>query len=99
MKVSNIIPDSDSKVLAVHDISRGGLLVTHDGSLKLNEKFLINLKYYEIDVDVEVKVVRLHSDKAGLEFVNMDEATANKILYLNMSVDADSDINVKKSEK
>ena len=99
VKVSNIIPDSDSKVLAVHDISRGGLLVTHDGSLKLNEKFLINLKYYEIDVDVEVKVVRLHSDKAGLEFVNMDEATANKILYLNMSVDADSDINVKKSEK
>ena len=99
VRVSNIIHAGNNKVLAVHDISRGGLLVTHDGKLKLNEKFLINLKYYEIDVDVEVKVVRLHSDKAGLEFVNMDEATANKILYLNMSVDADSDINVKKSEK
>ena len=98
VNVTNIIPDGESKVLAVHNISRGGLFVTHDGTLKLNDKFSINLKYYDIDVDVEVKVVRLHSDKAALEFINMDDATANKILYLNMSAEAEEDINVKTSK-
>ena len=96
VNVTNIIPEGGNKVLAVHNISRGGLFVTHDGTLKLNDKFSINLKYYDIDVDVEVKVVRLHSNKAALEFINMDDATANnKILYLNMSAEAEEDIKIK----
>ena len=36
-------------------------------------------------IDVEVEVVRLTDDElAGVKFINLSKATANKILYLNL---------------
>lgn len=39
-----------------------------------------------MDIDVDVEVVRLTDNGfAGVKFINMNKATANKILYLNLS--------------
>lgn len=85
-----------SRIISVKDISRGGLLVVHDGSLKLNEKFNINLTYNDISANVDVEVVRLGSNsRAGLKFINLDKATANKILHMNMSLQALEGVKVK----
>lgn len=88
------------RIISVKDISRGGLLVVHDGSLKMKEKFSINLTYNDISTNVEVEVVRLGANsQAGLKFINMDKATANKILHMNMSLQASKDVKVKISCK
>lgn len=84
------------RIISVKDISRGGLLVVHDGSLKLNEKLSVNLTYNDISANVEAEVVRLGSNnQAGLKFINLDKATANKILHMNMSLQANKEIKVK----
>ena len=88
-----------NRILAIHDISKGGLLVTHDGSLKLKEQFNINLAHNDVDVNVDVKVVRIEGNKAGLQFVNLDQAKANKILYLNLSVEVSNEVIIKESKR
>lgn len=45
---------------------------------------MINLSYHNITASPHVKVVRVNGNKAGLKFINMDNATANKILYINL---------------
>ncbi len=72
------------RIIAIENISRGGLAVVHDGSLKKGERFVIDLDYHNIKASPEVEVVRVVNDRAGLKFINMDKATANKILYMNM---------------
>lgn len=80
------------RIIRVEDISREGVSVVHDGSLQKGETFILNLVYKE--VSPEVQVVRVSNDKAGLKFINMDEATANRILYLNMFVTEDMPVHV-----
>lgn len=100
VQVSDKDTAKSSRIISVKDISRGGLLVVHDGSLKMKEKFSINLTYNDISTNVEVEVVRLGGNsQAGLKFINMDKATANKILHMNMSLQANKDVKVKISCK
>ena len=89
VKVSDKKYKKGPRIIAINDISRGGLLVTHDGSLKVGEEFVLSLNCHGIDASPEVKVVRVNGNRAGLKFINLDVATANKILYMNMySADA-----------
>lgn len=100
VQVSDKETAKTSRIISVKDISRGGLLVVHDGSLKLNEKLSINLSYNDISTNVEVEVVRLNANsQAGLKFINMDKATANKILHMNMSLQANQGAKVIISSK
>ena len=82
------------RIIRVEDISKEGVSVVHDGSLQKGETFILNLVYKDIEVSPEVQVVRVSNDKAGLKFINMDEATANRILYLNMFVTEDMPVHV-----
>ena len=77
---------SNSSVKGIKDISKTGMLLEHDGSLKVGDKFFVNLEGNDLSIKVEVQVVRLKDDSklAGVKFINMDKATANKILFLNM---------------
>ncbi len=72
------------RIIAIENISRGGLAVVHDGSLRKGERFVIDIDYHNIKASPEVEVVRVVNDRAGLKFINLDKATANKILYMNM---------------
>ena len=87
VNISNKKEDKKQKhkrIIAIENISRGGLAVVHDGTLKKGEKFIIDLDYHNIKASPEVEVVRVEANRAGLKFINMDKATANKILYMNM---------------
>lgn len=72
------------RIIAIVDISRGGIAVTHDGSLKVGEKMVVSLSCHGIDISPEVEVVRVSGNNAGMKFINLDKSTANKILYMNM---------------
>ena len=75
---------ANKRIISILDISKGGLAVEHDGTLQKGEEFMINLSYHNITATPEVQVVRVSGNKAGLKFINMDNATANKILYINL---------------
>ena len=78
------------RIIAIVDISRGGIAVTHDGSLKVGEKMIVSLSCYGMDISPEVEVVRVSGNNAGMKFINLDKSTANKILYMNMFMAEDA---------
>jgi len=75
---------ANDMVDSVVDISRGGIAVTHHNTLKVGDVVPVHLTYGNIDVRANVKIVSATRDRAGAEFVNLDEATANNILYMNI---------------
>ena len=78
--------ESNSNVTALSDLSRGGVSLKHKNSLKVGDIVPVHIKYGDIEVDANVKVVSANDVKAGAQFVDLDKATANKILYLSMLV-------------
>lgn len=92
-------PDKN-RIVSLENISRGGLLVVHDGTMKEKEKFFVDITYGDINVITEVEVTRLAAgNKAGLKFINLDKATANKILYMNMALEENATPKVKVSNQ
>lgn len=78
------VEGENNSIQGILDISKGGLALEHDGSLKVGDKMNINLSQDDVSIEVEIQIVRIAGNRAGAKFINMDKATANKILYLNM---------------
>ena len=78
--------ESDNNVVAISDISRGGVSLKHNKSLKVGDIVPIHLKYGDVEVDANVKIVSTTDVKAGAKFIDLDPAAANKILYLSLLV-------------
>ncbi len=66
------------------DVSRGGISVVHNNELKVGDVVPVHISYGGLDIQADVKVVTSTSHRAGAMFVNLDQATANQLLYLNM---------------
>ena len=66
------------------DVSRGGIAVKHNNTLKVGDVVPVHLTYGDLDIQADVKVVTASTNRAGTMFVNLDQATANKLLYLNI---------------
>ena len=75
----------------VLDISKTGLAVKTDGNLKLNDTVKISFEYKGIEIEAQAQVMRVdeNTNIAGLRFVNVDNLTENKILYLSMLREAE----------
>lgn len=73
-----------SPIISIIDISKTGLAVEHDGTLKVGDRMVLDLNIHNIKASPEVEVVRVSGNNAGMKFINLDKATANKILYMNM---------------
>lgn len=88
-RVSMRFPAKDQNIqsnVEVYDISKTGALIDNTNNLKIGDKKHVKLVYEDMDIDVDVEVVRITDDGlAGVKFVNMNKSTANKILYLNLS--------------
>ena len=69
------------------DVSRGGISVKHDNNLKVGDVIPVHISYGGLDIKADVKVVSASTNRAGAMFVNLDQATANQLLYLNMILD------------
>lgn len=88
-RVSMRFPTKDQNLqsnVAVYDISKTGALIDNPNNLKIGDKKHVKLLYEDMDIDVDVEVVRITDNGfAGVKFINMNKSTANKILYLNLS--------------
>ena len=56
----------------------------HNNSLKVGDIVPVELRYDDIDISVDAKVIAANNVQAEAEFINIDAATANKILYICM---------------
>ena len=72
---------SDFEIL---DISTTGVLVKNDKKLRLGKKTKISLKFDDVDITLNAKVVKIEGNSAGLEFIDMPQDVANKILFRYM---------------
>ena len=87
----DIVKTQNSAVESVIDISRGGLALKHHKGLKVGDVFPVEIECGDLHVNADVKIVSATDRRAGAEFVNLDEAAANKILYMNLLLEATSD--------
>ena len=78
--------ESSNNVIAISDISRGGVSLKHNKSLKVGDIVPVHLTYGDLEVNANVKIVSATDVKAGGQFVDLDKATANKLLYLSLLV-------------
>ena len=65
----------------IYDISTTGALIENTDNLKRGKKLTINIKFDDVDVDVQAKVVNIQGNMAGIEFIDMPADVANQILY------------------
>ena len=88
--------EKTNKIDGLLDISRGGIAVSHENSLHVGEIIPVHLKYGELDIQAEVKVVSATTTRAGAIFVNLNKATANKLLYLSILLEDKRDLSFNK---
>ncbi len=79
--------ESDSGADAILNISRGGVQLSHNKKLKVGDIIPVKVKYGDLEINANVKIVSASDVKAGGEFIDLDQATANKLLYLNLMLD------------
>ena len=76
--------DSNDKITSIVDISRGGMAVSHNKQLKVGEIIPVSFNYGDMNVSADVKVISASDRRAGTQFINLNESTANKLLYMNL---------------
>ena len=87
-----MLENNNNGIDGLIDISRGGIAVRHDNNLQVGDVIPVHLTYGDLDINADVKVVTSSTDRAGAMFVNLDKATANKLLYLNILLEDASQI-------
>ena len=77
----------NTQIDSLLDISRGGIAVTHHNDLKVGDVVPVQISYGDLNINADVKIVSANDRRAGAEFINLDQATANKILYMNIMLE------------
>ena len=77
----------NSQINGILDISRGGMAISHHNGVKVGDVIPVKLTYGNMDINTTVKVVSATDRRAGTEFINLDQATQNKILYMNLMLE------------
>ena len=82
-----VVFESSPEVGGILNISRGGVQLTHNKSLKVGDVIPVHIQYGDVEVNANVKIVTASDITAGAEFIDLDQATANKLLYLSLLKD------------
>ncbi len=77
----------NAQIDSLIDISRGGVAVHHNHTLKVGDVVPVKINYGNLAINTDVKVVTASDRRAGAEFINLDQATANKLLYMNVMLE------------
>jgi hypothetical protein len=78
---------NNTPITKIVDISRGGMAVEHNRALKKGEVLPVQITYKNLDITANVKVLTATKTMAHTQFINLDSATANKLLYLHQSLE------------
>ena len=81
---NSVSMESNAQIDSILDISRGGIAVKHNNQLKVGDVVPVQMSYGDLNINANVKVVTATDARAGAMFVDLDKATANKLLYMNI---------------
>ncbi|MDD3236944.1 MAG: PilZ domain-containing protein [Candidatus Gastranaerophilales bacterium] len=70
--------------IQVYNISKTGMEVDNVNNAKVGDKITLEITIDGDNIKVDAQVMRANDGKIGVKFTNLDKATANKILYMNM---------------
>ena len=82
-----VILQDNSQISGLIDISRGGVAVRHANNLQVGDVVPVQISCGDLNINADVKIVTANSHRAGAEFINLDRATANKLLYMNIMLE------------
>ena len=82
-----LLSNDGGKIDSILDISRGGIAISHHKSVKVGDVIPVQLSYGDLSINADVKVITASDVRAGAEFTNLDEATANKLLFLSLMLE------------
>ena len=74
------------------DISRGGIAIKPNNTLKQGEIFPVKITYKDIIIDTQAKVVSTNNDRIGAEFITQNEDITNQLLYLSVLLESDNNM-------
>ena len=77
----------NAQISGLIDISRGGVAVRHSNNLKVGDVVPVQISCGDMEINADVKVLTANNSRAGAEFINLDRATANKLLYMNIMLE------------
>ena len=87
--------EQNPQIDSLLDISRGGIAVRHHKQLKVGDVIPVQISYGDLNINADVKIVTASDVRAGAEFVNLDRATANKLLYMNILLNEANNITMR----
>lgn len=87
-----VLMEKSGNINQILDISRGGIAVKHNNTLKVGDVIPVHITYKHLDINANVKVVSASATRAGAEFTNLDKTIANQLLYLNIMLEADNNL-------
>ncbi len=82
-----LLSNDGGKIDSILDISRGGIAISHHKSVKVGDVIPVHISYGDLSINADVKVITASDVRAGAEFTNLDEATANKLLFLSLMLE------------
>lgn len=87
-----MVKSDNPKFEGLIDISRGGIAINHNGTLKEGDIIPVHIHYRDINIDSEVEIVSVTETRAGAKFIPKDKDLANEILYLSILLEADNNM-------
>lgn len=84
--------DKTNGITGIKDISRGGIGLTHTNTINVGDIVPVHIKYKDLDINAQVKILSATNNKAGGEFINLNNNLINQLLYLSIMLEADNDL-------
>ena len=73
-------------------VSKKYMIHDESNSVKVGDVLPVHIAYKDLDINADVKIVSATTNRAGAEFINLNENIANQLLYLNVLLEADNNM-------
>jgi len=94
-----LILTTSQKDITLIDISRGGVGLRHNNTLKQGGILPVQITYGDRKLKTEIEIISATSSRAGAKFLTKDITIANEILYLSVMLEADNNMLLTKLSK
>ena len=91
-KVLIVIKPQNNRGLGLNAFYEGKIVL---GQVKVGDVIPVQISYGDLNINADVKIVTASDVRAGAEFVNLDRATANKLLYMNILLNEANNITMR----
>ncbi len=78
--------------ITLANLSREGIGLTHNNTIKTNDIIPIKIRYKDIEINTQAQIVFATDTKAGGKLLPQDEKERNELLYLSVLLEYDNNM-------